>query len=303
MTVRRWPDPLPTPSAPGFGLSPVDQSIRTNMEIGAQRVRRRTTARFDRVMMDWIFNPYEMDAFRRWHESLPYSIIGASDVLSGWTFSGNNATRGIGGAIGPGSLVVDSALETAATGLHRIEIAGPAIDGADVLFMATVKGIGRTLGRLSILDRNGVQRYTEFDLSSGTLVAQDGLLSRAITSRGDGWWRVAITADIGSGVSTSQLSVRFRDDAGNLSYAGDITKGFGICEVAARIATGSDLFIPTDSAGNALGADGGSAWFYVPLAEGSALVSKEARFVGPYKATAKAGLNWSVSAEVEVRNA
>ena len=303
MTVRRWPDTLPTPSAPGFDLSPVDQAIRTNMEVGAQRVRRRTEADFDRVTMAWKFNPYEMDAFLIFRKSRPYSLIGASDDLSAWTFSGNNTTRQIEAVTGPGNLVVDSVLETAATGLHRIEIAGPAINGADVLFMATVKGIGRTLGRLSILDRNGVQLYTEFDLSSGTLGGQSGLLSRSITSRGDGWWRVAITADIGTGVSTSQLSVRFRDDAGNLTYAGDITKGFGICEVAARIATGSDLFIPTDSAGKALGADGGAAWFYAPMPDGSALVSKEVRFVGPYKATAMAGLNWSVSAEVEVRNA
>ena len=37
--MRRWPDCLPTPSFPGFGLSPFDKTNRSDMEAGLARVR------------------------------------------------------------------------------------------------------------------------------------------------------------------------------------------------------------------------------------------------------------------------
>lgn len=49
-------------------------------------------------------------------------------------------------------------------------------------------------------------------------------------------------------------------------------------------------------------AAGGSAWFSVTLAIGTGgLKSVEARFVGSYKAEPLPGLNWQVSATLEVR--
>ena len=39
--MRRWPDCLPTPSFPGFGLSPFDKTNRTDMEVGLARVGKR----------------------------------------------------------------------------------------------------------------------------------------------------------------------------------------------------------------------------------------------------------------------
>lgn len=302
MSIHRWPDTLPSPSAPGFGLSPVDQSIRTNMEIGAQRVRRRTNARFDRVTMNWFFTPYEMDAFRIWHDSLAFSSLGSSDDLSIWTLL--NLTRNVGGATGPDGTVVDRVMETVTSANHYLSatVAALAVDSTVVQFTATIKGLSRNFGRLIIIGRDSVVDYTEFDLTAGTMAAQSGLTSRTILDRTGGWWRVAITADIGIGPASPIFRIQLRDDSGNLSYAGDVAKGFRIAEVAARLVTGSDLFIPTDTAGTAAGADGGSAWFYTPLVQGSTVVSREARFLGPYKATAMAGLNWSVTAEVEVRN-
>jgi hypothetical protein len=50
-------------------------------------------------------------------------------------------------------------------------------------------------------------------------------------------------------------------------------------------------------------AAGGSAWFTISLPVGNTgLTSQEARFVGLYKASLLPGLNWSVSAELEVRD-
>lgn len=52
------------------------------------------------------------------------------------------------------------------------------------------------------------------------------------------------------------------------------------------------------------GANGGQAWFQAPLAlGGDGVATYDARFSGPYKATPLAGLRWSVTATLEVRNA
>jgi DNA segregation ATPase FtsK/SpoIIIE-like protein len=49
-------------------------------------------------------------------------------------------------------------------------------------------------------------------------------------------------------------------------------------------------------------AAGGSAWFSISLPIGNTgLTAEEARFVGEYKMDALEGLNWRVSAQVEVR--
>jgi hypothetical protein len=49
-------------------------------------------------------------------------------------------------------------------------------------------------------------------------------------------------------------------------------------------------------------AAGGAAWFTISLPLGNTgLTSEEARFIGEYKMEALEGLNWRVSAQVEVR--
>lgn len=304
MSIHRWPDTLPGPSAPGFGLSPVDPSIRTAMEVGAQRTRRRTLSRLDRVTMEWRFKDTEMAAFRNWYDSRSYSLLGASDDLSIWNTL-TNVTKSTGAGISPDGLAIDRVLETAINATHRVIRfdADFAVDGANLQFCATIKAAGRTLGRLDVTDRNGVSLYSEFDLGTGTLGSQSGLISRAIADRGNGWYRVTILANIGIGASTPSVVVRLRDGAGASTYLGDIAKGFDVCETQVRFLTGNDLFLPTDTDGTVLGAAGGSAWFFTDIATGGGLVNAEARFTGPYKAVAKSGLNWIVTGEVEVRNA
>jgi hypothetical protein len=129
------------------------------------------------------------------------------------------------------------------------------------------------------------------------------LVSSSIEDRGNGWWRVTITNSSGVGASVPILRIGALDAAGLQSYLGDITKGLDVCEMQARVPTGYDLFVPSDALGNAMGANGGSAWFWMQVAVGGGLTLAETRFTGPYKAVAMSGLRWSVTAEVEVRNA
>lgn len=64
-----FPSTLPQPLASGYGISPLDQTVRTDMEVGAARVRRRTSARLDRVTLSWIFTDAQLATFRAWFEN------------------------------------------------------------------------------------------------------------------------------------------------------------------------------------------------------------------------------------------
>lgn len=300
---RRWPDTLPGPSTPSFSLTPVDQSRRTDMEVGAQRVRRITKSRLDRVTMEWRMKPTEADAFRNWHEGLAVSLAGASDDIAVWALA--NTTRSIGAAVSPEGIVVDRALEAAATAVHRVSysLTGANTDNLQVQCRATIKAAGRTNVRLFLLDRAGTAASVDIDLTTGALSNLTGLTSCTVQDRGNGWWRVTWVASTGTGASVPIMRFGLMQPAGTVSYLGDITKGIDICEVQARIVTGYDLFVPSDANGLALGADGGAAWFWTYISVGGGLSLVEARFTGPYKAAATPGLNRIITAELEVRNA
>lgn len=59
-----WSPPIPLLA--GYAVEPVDQTIRTEMEVGSPRVRRRTLADLDHVSLSWNFSASDMQAFRDW---------------------------------------------------------------------------------------------------------------------------------------------------------------------------------------------------------------------------------------------
>lgn len=300
--MRRWPDTLPGPSWVGYSLAPVAQALRTDMEVGAARLRRITLARNDLASMSWVFTDAEMAAFRAWFGDAAWSLAGDSDSLTGWQLVG--CTIGVDALVGPDDVLADRIVEDTATSEHYVQLSVAAVSSSVVSYCVTLKSAGRTTARIGLVDRSGaVLLYTEVDLATGTLGAQSGLASRSINDRGNGWWRITITANCGAGASDPQMLIAALSAAGVASYAGAGTAALSVCEINARVATGYDLFVRTDATGNALGAAGGSAWVTVPLAAGAGFSYVEARFKGTFKAAVDTGLRWTVSAEMEMRNA
>ena len=300
--MRRWPDTLPTPSYPGFGLSPAEQVLRTDMEVGFARVRRLTFARQDHVDVQWTFTDAEMAAFRAWYEDAAWSLAGDSDSLLGWTLTG--ATITADAVVGPDLELADRIVEDSATSAHHAQVSVAAPASSIVSFCATIKAVGRSKARIGLVDRSGaVLLFTDVDLTAGTLDAQSGLTSRSIAARGDGWWRVTIAANCATGASDPKIRIAALDATGAASYLGSGTAALSVCEVQARVQTGYDLFVRSDASGNTLGASGGAAWVTVPIAVGGGFAYAEARFRGTFKAVASSGLNWDVTATLEVRNA
>lgn len=302
MSTRYWPDTLPGVIGPGYSLSPVDQSIRTDMEVGARRLRRISAARADSVAVAWKFTDTEMTGFRAWAGDEPWSLSGDSDDLGAWSLTGASVTADA--AIGPAGQLVDHLIEDASAGAHRVRYTLDSVLAGDIVqISATLKAAGRDKARIGLQDRSGALLFSKVNLATGTLSGASGILSSAISKRGNGWWRVTITADAGSGAAAAQTRIQLRNVAGDASYAGDGVSGIAICEINTRLVTGYDLNLPTRANGKVRGAAGGSAWFQVPLAFGGGLKTVEARFEEPFRAQVLSGLGWHVTSRLEVRSA
>lgn len=76
--MATYPTTLPGPLAAGYSLAPQDQTLRTDMDVGAARVRRRSTARLDRVRVAFTFTDAEMAAFRAWFDDSAQAAGGSA---------------------------------------------------------------------------------------------------------------------------------------------------------------------------------------------------------------------------------
>lgn len=83
--MAAWPTSLPTPMFDGYGYEPEMNVIRTEMEGGAARARRRFTAVVTRFSFKLAFTQYEMDTFEAWitHEAKDGAEWFTMSVLTG----------------------------------------------------------------------------------------------------------------------------------------------------------------------------------------------------------------------------
>jgi len=77
--MANWPTTLPAPR-PNYALAPVDQTVRTDMESGAARARRRTSARSDKATVHWRMTDAQLAIFRAWFDDASTGIAGGA----GW---------------------------------------------------------------------------------------------------------------------------------------------------------------------------------------------------------------------------
>jgi len=194
-------------------------------------------------------------------------------------------------------------LETTAVGAHY---AGRNLtslgNDARVAVAVTLRASGRTRARVLIRGRDEVSRDLRINLTSGAVTSTSGLDSFSATARGAGWHRVRFVTTVGTGSATPALRVQTMTDAGVLSFVGDPELGVEVCELNAR-ADALPAVLPTDANGGVRGAAAGSAWSVIPLALGGGYAPVEARFEQTFEATVLPGLNWDVTAPLEIRYA
>lgn len=75
--MAAFPSTLPAPLASGYSIDPQSQVIRTEMETGSPRVRRRSAVRIDHVEIGWVFTDAQMTSFRTWFDSSAGAAGGA----------------------------------------------------------------------------------------------------------------------------------------------------------------------------------------------------------------------------------
>lgn len=80
--MATWPTTLPATLVDGYTLNPQDQTIRTDMESGNARVRRRSAARVDTVDAGWLFSQSQMLIFRAWFENNSTGAAGGAAWFS-----------------------------------------------------------------------------------------------------------------------------------------------------------------------------------------------------------------------------
>lgn len=301
--TRRWPYHFPMGTKDGYKLSPIDKVMRSDMEVGAPRVRKTTTENIDRLNIAWRFTDVQMAAFRAWFDDLPWSLGGSSDGLG--LSVANLVTISAGPVSGPEGQASDRMIETVVSGVHMSRRFLSLPDNTDVQFTATVRAAGRGIVRFQIYRKDGVGAHVNINLSTGVGTGNTLLLQRfAVEDRGNGWWSVTVWANIGSGGVTPEARIILTTDGTTITYAGDAVSGVDVTDFQVRAVTGYDLFLPTGTTGNANGANGGSAWFSMPVALGNGGVERrEVRFIGTFAVSALPGFNWEVSANLEVRNA
>lgn len=62
-----WPETLPLPTVEGYGIQPDDAILRTEMEAGPARQRRRFTQVPSRVSVRWIMRRDQFALFEAWY--------------------------------------------------------------------------------------------------------------------------------------------------------------------------------------------------------------------------------------------
>lgn len=66
--MATWPANLPAPLRRGYEINPDDPILRTQMDAGPDRVRRRFTAIPSRIPVRWSFTRAQFALFEAWHK-------------------------------------------------------------------------------------------------------------------------------------------------------------------------------------------------------------------------------------------
>lgn len=90
-----YPTTLPAPLLAGYRVAPVDPSIRTEMEFGSPKKRRRTSTRNDVVKLRWTYSDSEMNTFRAWFENDTTGAAGGAGWFNITLNIGNNGSESV----------------------------------------------------------------------------------------------------------------------------------------------------------------------------------------------------------------
>jgi hypothetical protein len=181
-------------------------------------------------------------------EVTPWNLLEYSEDFSNGVWNPVNSGVTANTTTAPnGTTTADSLLETTANGEHRFWQRPALISGQDYTFTMYVKQNGRKRFQIKIFDSSSVQASALFDVSTGTIVATNGVST--ITSVGDGWYRCSIVATSPTtsiGYTVLDLCTdSYTQSTATESYTGDASKGVYIWGAQLNIGATAKPYFPT----------------------------------------------------------
>jgi hypothetical protein len=299
--MRTYPDILPVPTWPDYGMTPRPQSIHTDMEVGAPRARRFTKSKLWDADIAFRMNDTESGLFWSWFYDDPWALTGDSDRFDG--FAVNGLTGITYPTVGPdGQIGARFTENSAASAVHRATISLATLPlNATVAMRATIRAGTRGFARLTFTNWANVFCNVNVDLSTGAFTAGSNYLTRAVKDRSGGWWRIEMTVPAGTGVTTPIFRVEMGSASNTFTYTGDGVSYLDVCEQQARVVSGVDGFLRTDASGNIQGAGAGEAWFNMAVPLGGGMQTRSVQLVTAAGKPLNGGVNWTNSFKALVR--
>ncbi len=177
---NRWPDRLPLPTIEGYGISPGEAILRTEMEAGPARQRRRFTDVPSRIAARWVLWPDQFALFEAWYRWVAARADADSRVLHDIVHSDANTSvdteggpvKSVAKAIGDVETAVAAAATAVTEGLAATENARDAALAARDAAQAAVGGVlvsasDTTADKLSVKLRPGYGLQTAIEDAGG----------------------------------------------------------------------------------------------------------------------------------------
>jgi hypothetical protein len=201
------------------------------------------------------------------------NLLTYSEQIDNAIWGKSNTTISANAGTAPtGAVTMDKIVEDSATSTHYIQSANLTISASSaVTHSFFVKAAGRNFCRLRLGDSVGFIKDAIFNLSTGTISAENGTGTATILGVGNGIYRITVSGTVNVAATFATMFLYLRSDATTESYTGDGSSGIlawgGQCEVGAFATS----YIPTTTAAATRAAD-------------SAVISG-ASFTGFYNAT------------------
>lgn len=277
-----YPWSLPAPSVQGYGVAPIDKTVRTDMDVGAPRVRLRSRARLDMVTATWRFKNDEMAAFRAWFESASgYNLLSSPEDFSAANWSKSSATVTANTAVAPdGATTADKCITTAVSsgGVFQNLTVTP-LTNYVLSFYAEATGTETNAG-YRVYNNTG----------AANIVGSTSYFSQINTTS---FKRIVVPYTTPAGCVSVRNYVS--------SDIGGVNNGAHVWGALVHLGSSALPYLPTN-AGVVDGVNFGASFFTISLPLGNnGFETRSARFVGGYKATPVGRMAWDVSAQLEVR--
>lgn len=166
---------------------------------------------------------------------LSENLINDSEDITGtgWIAGNVDTSRAtnVVGITAPDGTVSADKIQEATTTSNQHFIATPTVsnlpDNAIVTFSVFCKSAERTFVRIMVLTKAGVTSYTTVDLSTGIVQNTSGLgyIDSGAIDAGSGWYRVFVTANVGTGATVPRGRIFTMQNATTQSYVGTVNSG------------------------------------------------------------------------------